>query len=122
MCWMPLRVDGNNAIWWCQGFTRMSGQGPIQSLTMALKCCSQKAWSRTGSVVHRPTWPKPVTLDGYVLANLTARWQLTSAVSLVGRIENLLDEQYHSYSGVEQLTRGAYLSGRRYMASLRFAF
>ncbi|MCL7715044.1 TonB-dependent receptor [Stenotrophomonas mori] len=35
---------------------------------------------------------------------------------------NLLDEKYHSYSGVEQLTRGAYLSGRRYMASLRFAF
>ena len=35
---------------------------------------------------------------------------------------NLLDEKYHSYSGVEQLTRGAYVSGRRYMASLRFQF
>jgi iron complex outermembrane receptor protein len=41
-------------------------------------------------------------------------------VSLEGM--NLLDEKYHSYSGVEQLTRGAYKSGRRYMASLRFAF
>lgn len=35
---------------------------------------------------------------------------------------NLLDEQYHSYSGVKQLTRGVYNSGRRYSASLRFAF
>ncbi|WP_313173046.1 TonB-dependent receptor [Stenotrophomonas sp.] len=35
---------------------------------------------------------------------------------------NLLDEQYHSYFGNEKLLNGAYKSGRRYMASLRFAF
>lgn len=35
---------------------------------------------------------------------------------------NLLDEKYHSYFGDERLLNGAYLSGRRYMASLRFQF
>jgi vitamin B12 transporter len=57
-------------------------------------------------------FPRPVTLDAYVLANLTARWQVTPAVSLVGRIENLLDEQYelaHTYNTPD---RGVYVSLR----------
>jgi vitamin B12 transporter len=57
-------------------------------------------------------FPRPVTLDAYVLANLTARWQVTRAVSLVGRIENLLDEQYelaHTYNTPD---RGVYVSLR----------
>ncbi|MBD9377412.1 TonB-dependent receptor [Pseudoxanthomonas sp. PXM04] len=42
------------------------------------------------------------------------------SVSLDGM--NLLDEEYHSYSGVEQLTRGVYRTGRRFMTSLRVQF
>jgi len=57
-------------------------------------------------------WPKPVTLDGYVLANLTARWQLTPAVSLVGRIENLLDEQYELAHTFNTPDRGVYVALR----------
>lgn len=41
-------------------------------------------------------------------------------VSLDGM--NLLDEAYHSYATDERLTRGAYRTGRRYMATLRFQF
>jgi vitamin B12 transporter len=57
-------------------------------------------------------FPRPATLDAYVLANLTARWRVTRAVSLVGRIENLLDEQYelaHTYNTPD---RGVYVSLR----------
>jgi vitamin B12 transporter len=57
-------------------------------------------------------WPEPVTLDGYVLANLTARWQVTRSLSLVGRIENLLDEQYELAHTFNTPDRGAYLSVR----------
>jgi vitamin B12 transporter len=55
-------------------------------------------------------FPKPVTLDSYVLANLTARWQVSRSVALTGRIENLLDEQYelaHTYNTPD---RGVYVS------------
>ncbi|HSJ97701.1 MAG TPA: TonB-dependent receptor, partial [Myxococcota bacterium] len=57
-------------------------------------------------------WPQPVTLDGYVLANLTARWQLTPAVSLIGRIENLLDEQYELAHTFNTPDRGVYVALR----------
>jgi len=57
-------------------------------------------------------WPKPVTLDSYVLANLTARWQLSRSLSLVGRIENLLNEQYELAHTFNTPDRGLYLSVR----------
>jgi outer membrane receptor protein involved in Fe transport len=57
-------------------------------------------------------WPKPVTLDSYVLANLTARWQLTPAVALVGRVENLLDEQYELAHTFNTPDRGVYVALR----------
>ena len=57
-------------------------------------------------------FPRPVTLDGYVLANLTARWQITPAVSLVGRLENLLDEQYELAHTFNTPDRGVYVSLR----------
>lgn len=41
-------------------------------------------------------------------------------VSLDGM--NLTDSVYHSYANNEKLTRGAYRTGRRYMATLRFQF
>ncbi len=55
-------------------------------------------------------WPKPVTLDSYVLANLTARWQLSRAVAVTGRIENLLDEQYELAYTFNTPDRGVYVS------------
>ncbi len=57
-------------------------------------------------------FPRPVTLDAYVLANLTARWQLTPAVALVGRIENLLDEQYELAHTFNTPDRGVYVALR----------
>ncbi len=57
-------------------------------------------------------FPRPVTLDAYVLANLTARWQVTRAVSLVGRIENLLDEQYELADTFNTPDRGVYVALR----------
>jgi len=57
-------------------------------------------------------FPRPVTLDGYVLANLTARWRVTPALSLVGRVENLLDEQYELAHTFNTPDRGVYVSLR----------
>jgi vitamin B12 transporter len=56
--------------------------------------------------------PDPVTLDGYVLANLTARWQLTRSLALTGRIENLLDEEYELADGFNTPDRGLYVALR----------
>jgi len=55
-------------------------------------------------------WPEPVTLDSYVLANLTARWQVNRTVALTGRIENLLDEQYELAHTFNTPDRGVYLA------------
>jgi vitamin B12 transporter len=57
-------------------------------------------------------WPEAVTLDGYVLANFTARWQVTPAVAIVGRIENLLDEQYELAHTFNTPDRGVYVALR----------
>jgi len=57
-------------------------------------------------------FPKPVTLDGYVLADLSAQWQVTHSLSIVGRIENLLNEQYQLASTYNTPDRGAYVTLR----------
>jgi len=57
-------------------------------------------------------FPEPVTLDAYVLANLSARWQVTPSVTLVGRVENLLDEQYELAHTFNTPDRGLYVSLR----------
>jgi vitamin B12 transporter len=57
-------------------------------------------------------FPKPVTLDSYVLANVTARWKITRAMSLVARLENALNEQYELASTFNTPDRGLYLSVR----------
>ena len=57
-------------------------------------------------------FPQPVTLDSYVLANLTARWQATRALSLVARLENALNEQYELASTFNTPDRGLYVSVR----------
>jgi vitamin B12 transporter len=55
-------------------------------------------------------FPEPVTLESYVLANLTARWQVNPALAVVGRIENLLDEQYELAHTFNTPDRGLYVS------------
>ncbi|MGB5104765.1 MAG: TonB-dependent receptor [Steroidobacteraceae bacterium] len=57
-------------------------------------------------------FPSPVTLDGYVLTNLTARWQVTRTLSIAGRIENLFDERYELASTFNTPDRGVYVSLR----------
>jgi vitamin B12 transporter len=54
-----------------------------------------------------------VTLDSYTLVNATVRWRATSALTLQGRLENALDEDYTQAAGYR--TRGrAYTVGVRY--------
>jgi len=54
-----------------------------------------------------------VTLDSYTLVNATVRWRATSALTLQGRLENALDEDYTQAAGYR--TRGrAYTIGVRY--------
>lgn len=55
-------------------------------------------------------FPKPVTLAGYVLANLTARWQVMPSLALVGRVENLLDEKYELANDYNTPRRGVYMA------------
>ena len=57
-------------------------------------------------------WPAPVTLDSYVLANLTASWQVTRSLAVSGRIENLLNEQYELADNFNTPDRGLYVSVR----------
>jgi vitamin B12 transporter len=57
-------------------------------------------------------YPQPVTLDGYVLANLTAQWQATDSLALVARVENLLNSQYELASTFNTPDRGVYLTLR----------
>ncbi len=61
------------------------------------------------------------TMD-YTSVDASVAYKVTDNLTVALEGMNLLDEKYHSYSGTEQLLRGAYLSGRRYNASLRFAF
>ena len=57
-------------------------------------------------------FPQPVTLDGYVLANLNATWQATRTVAVTARVENLLDEQYELAHTFNTPDRGLYLTLR----------
>jgi vitamin B12 transporter len=57
-------------------------------------------------------FPEDVTLDGYVLANLTAQWQATRSLALQARVENLLDEQYELADTFNTPDRGVYVSLR----------
>lgn len=57
-------------------------------------------------------FPTDVTLDGYVLANLTATWQATPALALLARVENLLDEDYELARSYNTPDRGVYVAMR----------
>lgn len=57
-------------------------------------------------------FPQPVTLDSYVLTDLSAQWQATPALALVARVENLFDEQYQLASTYNTPGRGVYFTLR----------
>jgi len=57
-------------------------------------------------------FPEPVTLDAYWLVTLNAMWQVSPTVALVGRIENVLNEQYELAYTFNTPDRGAYFSVR----------
>jgi len=57
-------------------------------------------------------FPEDVTLDGYVLANLTVQYRATSALTLIARVENLFDEQYALADTYNTPDRGLYLTAR----------
>ncbi|MEO8019555.1 MAG: TonB-dependent receptor [Pseudomonadota bacterium] len=56
-----------------------------------------------------------VTLDSYALLNATVRYRATGALTLQGRIENALDEDY-------TLTQGYRTRGRAYTIGVRYSF
>jgi iron complex outermembrane receptor protein len=66
--------------------------------------------------------------DDYASLDTSLNFKLTDRLSLGVDAMNLLDSEYRSYAEVpgvantEKLVRGAYRTGRRFMASLRFAY
>lgn len=56
-----------------------------------------------------------VTLDSYVLVNATARYRITDALLVQGRLENALDEDY-------ALAQGYRTRGRAYTVGVRYSF
>jgi len=60
-------------------------------------------------------FPENVTLDSYVLLNATVRYRVTGALTLQGRIENALDEDY-------TLAQGYRTEGRAYTVGVRYSF
>jgi vitamin B12 transporter len=60
-------------------------------------------------------FPANVTLDSYVLLNATARYRVTPALTVQGRLENLLDEDY-------TFAQGYRTEGRSYTIGVRYSF
>lgn len=56
--------------------------------------------------------PEDVTLDSYVLANLTAQWQVTRTLRIAARLENALDEDYELANTFNTPGRGLYVTVR----------
>jgi vitamin B12 transporter len=57
-------------------------------------------------------FPSNVTLDSYVLANLTAQWQASQSLALVARVENVFNEQYELVDNYNSAGRGVYFTVR----------
>jgi vitamin B12 transporter len=57
----------------------------------------------------------PVTLDSYALVNATLRFRVNGALTLQGRLENLLDEDY-------VLAQGYRTEGRSWTVGVRYTF
>ena len=58
-----------------------------------------------------------VTLDDFVLVNLTASYELIEGVELYGRVENLLDEDYQEVLGFSNPGIGAFFGIRATIGS-----
>ncbi len=62
-----------------------------------------------------PPFPEPVqtlTLEDYTLVNIATSYALTSSLTIYGRVENLLDEDYEDVYGFNTPGRVAYLGVR----------
>lgn len=58
-------------------------------------------------------WPaQTVTLDAYTLVNVAARFSVSNQWAIIGRIENLLDEEYENVYGFRTTGIGAYVGAR----------
>lgn len=53
-----------------------------------------------------------VVMDAYTLVDLRGSWQVTDAIELYGRVENLFDEDYETASGYGTPGRGAFVGLR----------
>jgi vitamin B12 transporter len=60
-------------------------------------------------------FPENVTLDSYALLNATVRYRATNALTVQGRLENALDENY-------TLAEGYRTEGRSYTIGVRYSF
>jgi vitamin B12 transporter len=60
-------------------------------------------------------FPANVTMDSYALLNTTLRYRVNGALTLQGRLENLLDEDY-------VLAQGYRTEGRSYTVGVRYSF
>ena len=68
-----------------------------------------------GAEVDELPFPLPserVRLDGYTLVDLAVSYRLTPTIQLVGRIENILDENYEDVVGFSTPGVGVYLGVR----------
>ena len=67
------------------------------------------AWQYGGDVGFTGSRPDDTRqLAGYGLVNLNARYRISKAVELFGRVENLLDRQYQTAYGFNQAPRGVF--------------
>ena len=57
-------------------------------------------------------FPEPVTLDSYVLTNLSANWQISPSLQAMLRLDNVFDEPYELAHGFNTPGRGLYVSLR----------
>ncbi len=70
------------------------------------------AWTVGGDLRYtgeRPDLPSRPALGAYTVANLTARYAISPALTLTARIDNLFDRDYQTAYGYNQPGRAAYL-------------
>jgi vitamin B12 transporter len=60
-------------------------------------------------------FPENVTLDSYALLNATVRYRVNGGLTLQGRVENALDQDY-------TLAQGYRTEGRAYTIGVRYSF
>ncbi len=66
-------------------------------------------WRIGGDVSYTGSRSDTSTLAAYWLANVTARYQVDKKLSVFGRVENLLDANYQTAWGYNQVRRGVFV-------------